>query len=58
MTTKEKIIKEWKKTKVVHPTKAEIARKLGITKQYAGYIINQYLNGKSSKDNPTKQKSP
>jgi RNA polymerase subunit RPABC4/transcription elongation factor Spt4 len=49
MTIKEKIIKEWKKTKVVHPTKAEIARKLGITKQYAGYIINEYLNAKNNK---------
>lgn len=49
MTDKQRdIIKEWEKTKVVHPTYGEIAKKVGATKAYCFKIVQRYLTEKKS----------
>lgn len=41
MNTKQKIIKEWRKVKLVHPSYGSIAKKVGVTKAYVYRIIKQ-----------------
>lgn len=41
-TKKDEIIKEWNKTKVVHPSYGEIAKKVEVSKNYVWQIINAY----------------
>lgn len=43
MNKKQEIIAEWKKTKVVHPSYGEIAKRVGLTKQYVWRVIQDYL---------------
>ena len=42
------IIKEWQKTKVVHPTYGEIARKLGHPKSYVWKTVMAYQANKKA----------
>lgn len=42
------IIKEWEKTKVVHPSYQEIANKVGATKGYCFKIVQRYLKDKKT----------
>lgn len=46
MNKKEKIIAEWNKTKVVHPSYREIAEKTGSAKSYVFLVINELLKKK------------
>ena len=49
MTDRQKnVIKEWEKTKVVHPSYGEIALKTGSPKSYVFRIIKKYLANKKS----------
>lgn len=42
------IIKEWEKTKVVHPSYQEIADKVGSPKSYCHKVIQKYLATKKT----------
>lgn len=49
MTERQKeIIKEWEKTKVVHPTYGEIARKVGTGKSYVYKTVQEYQTDKKA----------
>jgi DNA-binding MarR family transcriptional regulator len=37
------IIKEWEKTKIVHPSYGEIAKKLNLSKSYVVSVVKKYL---------------
>lgn len=42
-TKKQRIIDEWHKTKVVHPSYGEIAKKVGVGRAYAYEVVQKYL---------------
>lgn len=42
-TKKQRIIEEWQKTKIVHPSYGEIAKKVGVVRSYAFEVIQQFL---------------
>jgi len=44
MTKKDQIIKEYNKTKLVHPSLSEIASVVGVFKSYVWKVINEYKN--------------
>lgn len=43
MNKKSQIIKEWAKTKVVHPSYGEIAKIVGVSKAYVYEVIQKHL---------------
>jgi len=49
MTKREKIIKEYEKTKVVHPSYQEIANKTGSVKSYVFLVLRDYKKTKIKK---------
>jgi RNA polymerase subunit RPABC4/transcription elongation factor Spt4 len=46
-TNKQKIIDEWQKKIVVHPSYGSIAKKVGVDKSYVFRIIKEYLKNKN-----------
>lgn len=43
---KKKIIELWEKTKLVHPSAAEIASEVGVNRSYVWRVIQDYQNEK------------
>lgn len=43
MNKKSQIIKEWQKTKIVHPSYGEIAKKVKVSKAYVYEVVQKFL---------------
>lgn len=48
-TKKQKIIDEWNKTIVVHPSNREIAKKVGVWHSYVNKVIKEYKEENKNK---------
>lgn len=49
MTNKDKIIKEWSKVKLVHPSYGSIAKKVGVSKSYVYLIVKEYASNQTKR---------